>query len=259
MALNTGQLDQAAAALKVESSNPDLRWLALVDPQGQVALATPPAWKDQMAHRTIEGLTDLGLARDASDSDWIHVDVRGDTLTAARPVAFPAEPMRKSATPGDQATRVSAAVADPRPAAVLYLALDLRRLRAAAWAQRLAPTGWLPWAIGTGISILLMAYLTEWRLGRPLRQIRALARPSGVRDEAVIRPVHGRGELADLSATLDGLSRRIRELETGRQAQSLRLSFALEGAPDGIWDWDPTTNRTFFLSPMQDLTGHWTG
>jgi diguanylate cyclase (GGDEF)-like protein/PAS domain S-box-containing protein len=248
MALDTGRLDQATAALQIESSNPDLRWLALVDPQGQVVLATPPAWKDQMAHRTIEGLTDLGPTSDTSDSDWIHVDVRADTLTAARPVAFAAEPV-------DQGTGIGAAVADPRPVAVLYLALDLRRPRAAAWAQRLAPTGWLPWAIGMGISILLLSYLTEWRLRRPLRQLQALAGPAGARDGAATLPVRGHGELADLCETWDGLRRRVRELETGRQAQSLRLSFALEEAPDGIWDWDPTTNRTFYSPRCRTLLG----
>jgi diguanylate cyclase (GGDEF)-like protein/PAS domain S-box-containing protein len=254
-ALDTGQLVQAEPALQGESSNPDLRWLALVDAQGRVALATPPAWRDQMAHRTIEGLVDLGSASHASSSPWIHVDLTGDTLTAVLPVAFPAGTPQEPAAPNHQAPQTHEAVSHPSPRGSLYLALDLRRLRAAAWAQRLAPAGWLPWAIGTGIAILLMTHLAENRLRRPLRQIQTLV-GSSANGEGVSEPlIRGHGEIADLAADLEHMGQRIQTLETERRTQTLRWGFALDGAAEGIWDWDLTSDRTFYSPRCRTLLG----
>ncbi len=254
-ALGSGQLVQAEPALQGESSNPDLRWLALVDPRGRVALATPPAWRDQMAHRAIEGLTDLGPASDASSSPWIHVDLTGDTLTAVLPVAFPAGTPQEPAAPTHQAPRAQEAVSHPSPSGTLYLALDLRRPRAAAWAQRLSPAGWLPWAIGTGIAIVLMTHLAERRLRRPLRRLQALVGPSATQEAASEPPIRGHGEVADLAADLAHMGQRIQTLETERRAQTLRWGFALEGATEGIWDWDLTSNRTFYSPRCRTLLG----
>lgn len=234
-ALRMGRLSQAGSALELEASNPDLRWLALVDPQGRVVLATPPAWRDQLERRTLQGLTDSDGA-----GPWIHVDVQADLLTAARPVPFPPEAAAPPPGTAQPATR------DPGPSGALYLGLDLRRLRAQLWAQRLSIEGWLPALIPVGLALVLMAHLAEHGIRRPLRRLKELAEADTPgRATAGPAPV-GRGEIADLEAAWARMGQRIAALETDAERQGLRCRFASQEAAEGLWDWDLATQRIFY-------------
>lgn len=252
-AIESGQDAQAETAFQLESSNPDLRWLALANPQGRITLATPPAWGEEMRHRTVGSLTDLVPTTSGPDSPWIHADLSGETLTAALPI-----PIKTRGTPGPPPTQGEPAAgqsapSDPNPLGTLYLALDLRRPSAAAWGQRLALRGWLPWAIATGIAILLMIDLVERRIRRPLRQMLALLGSRGRPDPGSQRTRPG--ELADLAAELGDLQQRNEALERERLTETQRCRFALEEAAEGIWDWDPTTNRVFYSPRCLSLLG----
>lgn len=251
-AMETGQGALIETTFQLESDNPDLRWLALVDHRGRITQAIPSTWEAKMRHRTVEGLTDLGPFARGTDPPWIHVDPPGETLTAALPISLKALEAKGRSTPMAAPPAGESAPPGPTTLGTLYLALDLRRPNAAAWGQRLAPRGWLPWAIATGIAILLLVELAERRIRRPLRQL--LVR-LGPRDPEMAPLDPERGKLAELATRLGTLRERAETPECTHRAPTQRWRLALEEAAGGIWDWDPRTNRIYYTPRCLSLLG----
>ena len=252
-ALGTGRLSQAERALALESDDPDLRWLALIDPQGRVVMATPPAWRDTTADRDLDRPHDRAGVNASHGSPRIHADLKADTLTAALPVAFPPDTAMRSEPSTKDSDRRQPVAHGSSPRGELYLVLDLQHARAQIWARRLSLGGWLPWAVAMGIAIALMSYLGAGERRPPRSQIHALT-GRGVTPTGGAPPL-GEKEPHALVAAPQGMDQVTRDTGTERHATALRCDFALEGVGDGIWDWDLDSNRVYYSPRCRSLLG----
>gem|GEM_PF-3688863 len=52
------------------------------------------------------------------------------------------------------------------------------------------------------------------------------------------------------------LRARTEEFQRAMQISEERWRFALEGSGDGVWDWDPVTNQTFFSARWKEMIGY---
>lgn len=65
--------------------------------------------------------------------------------------------------------------------------------------------------------------------------------------------------LFDISHYQDQLNESKREVERGLSASEARWRFALEGSGDGVWDWNPSTDKVFFSKQFTDNLGYQEG
>ncbi len=126
--LTGGQLGLIRAALGLDAGQPFLRVLALEDPDARVLTAVRPA------------------------ADAEPTSIRDPAFAAGAGAGVPRDPgARLFLQPDRQAGLLRASLAlTPAGAAAgrsggrLYLEFDVRAAEQAAWAERLAPAGWLP-------------------------------------------------------------------------------------------------------------------
>lgn len=69
-------------------------------------------------------------------------------------------------------------------------------------------------------------------------------------------PVHNKGEIGELIDAFNQLLKKIQERETALQESEFRWKFAIEGAGDGLWDWDLKTNRVFYSKKWKAQLGY---
>lgn len=69
-------------------------------------------------------------------------------------------------------------------------------------------------------------------------------------------PVHSKGEIGELIDAFNQLLKKIQERETALQESEFRWKFAIEGAGDGLWDWDIKTNRVFYSKKWKAQLGY---
>lgn len=110
---------------------------------------------------------------------------------------------------------------------------------------------------GIPLSLLaaLLAFLLADALRRPLNELRSAASTLGV-GEAVGRRYGPFRELRQIGEALDAASASLREREARFEAERKRLSFALEGANDGIWDWDIASGEVWYSPRWLDMLGY---
>jgi diguanylate cyclase (GGDEF)-like protein/PAS domain S-box-containing protein len=250
-ALAAGKPGLAESSLLRESANPDLLTLILVDPAGNVAAATRGDWRGRPAGSLVPGLGLLGDSSQVPQGDVrIGVDRPHRTLTAALPVAdstVAAGPLRDAAPAGI-----------PGGAGPWLLALELDQVRAhsAAWGRRLSPQAAITWLALASLVGLLAALLVQHSLGRPLGRLTTQARLIAEGDLSADAGLLGRGELATLAAGLGLAGERIRAAEAELQNTETRWVRALDGAGDGVWDWDMTSDRVYFSPSWKTMLGH---
>ncbi len=116
--------------------------------------------------------------------------------------------------------------------------------------------------LARGIPLSLVAAVLTFMLAdilkRPLDQFRSATAALG-RGEAVIRPSGLFDELRQIGDALDAASANLREREARLNAEKSRLAFALEGANDGIWDWDIVSGTVWFSQRWLDMLGYRSG
>ena len=216
------------AVLGLDAGQPFLRVLALEDQDGRVLTAVgpgadagPSAARDPLSAAGATG----GAALDPGVRLSLQPDQRGGLLRASLALA--------PAVPGRTGGR-------------LYLELDLRAAEQAAWAQRLAPAGWLPWVYGGGLALALSLLSVPY--GRYRRHARKQRDDAGLSVPApgAAPPADGRSELTDLSALVNQLGQHCATQEVARQDAEARWEAALSVAGEGLWDWDLTTDRVFY-------------
>jgi diguanylate cyclase (GGDEF)-like protein/PAS domain S-box-containing protein len=62
--------------------------------------------------------------------------------------------------------------------------------------------------------------------------------------------------LFDINHYQNQLTESKREIERGLSSSEARWKFALEGSGDGVWDWNPITDKVFFSSQIKELLGY---
>ena len=232
------------AVLDLETVLPELRLLALEDPDGRVVTAVGPAADAAPAagrdagHRYPAGSDAAADGAPPDPRPFLRPDPRAGLLQASLVLPAPA-----SGGPAGA------------PAGRLYLELDLRAAQRADWVQRLAPAGWLPWVCGGGVALTLA--LVSVPVRRRQHRARAQADAAGL---AAAHPDHPalaerRSELTDLAGLVDQLGQHCAMQELARQDAEVRWNAALSVAGEGFWDWDLSTDRVFYSPRWKELLG----
>ena len=112
-------------------------------------------------------------------------------------------------------------------------------------------------ARGVPLSLLaaVLAYFLADILKRSLDRVRGAATALG-RGEVIVRPSGLFSEFRQIGDALDAASTNLREREAALNAEKCRLAFALEGANDGIWDWDVVTGRVWYSPRWLHMLGY---
>lgn len=69
-------------------------------------------------------------------------------------------------------------------------------------------------------------------------------------------PIASKGEIGELIDAFNQLLKKLKQRETALQESEFRWKFAIEGAGDGLWDWDIKTNRVFYSKKWKAQLGY---
>jgi len=109
---------------------------------------------------------------------------------------------------------------------------------------------------GTLVSILLIRFLAS-RITSSLsdfaEQVRAIRQ---TQDKGQAIAINSNDEIGQLAESYNELLAALAAKERQIQATEDRLSRALQGSNDGVWDWDLTTNTVFYSPHFMELLGY---
>ncbi len=148
------------------------------------------------------------------------------------------------------------------PVARWYLAAALPTLEAYAPIRAMQQRMWF----ATLCLTLLAGGLTQWMLRRQLSPmlsaIRTLAAESNAPGIPCPLAVSGQDEIGELIGSFNRILEKLSQREASRQLAELALlesefrwKFALEGAGDGLWDWNVATGTVFYSSRWKEMLG----
>jgi len=115
--------------------------------------------------------------------------------------------------------------------------------------------------VKTFLVSLFILFLFQLLVGRHLKKIAAYAdaviaeRPAG-RLQLERSHLHGDDELDQVVSALNAMQRRLQESFVGLQQSEFRWKFALEGAGDGVWDWDVAQQHITFSRRWKEMLGY---
>ncbi|MCX6136750.1 MAG: HAMP domain-containing protein, partial [Ignavibacteriales bacterium] len=117
------------------------------------------------------------------------------------------------------------------------------------------------------VALAIGIYLLSLQIVRPILAIKESAVRATEGDLSVMAPVEMQDEvgilarafnamIGNLRTTLASLRQELKErqvVEDALRQSEIRWQFALEGAGDGVWDWDVRTNRVFFSHRWKEM------
>jgi PAS domain S-box-containing protein len=105
------------------------------------------------------------------------------------------------------------------------------------------------------LAVLASAWLIRRQLA-PMREATAALALQGKGDQAPTPlPVRGTDELVELITGFNRLVATLGERERALRDSEYRWKFALEGAGDGLWDWDMQAGRTYYSEAWKSMLG----
>ena len=142
------------------------------------------------------------------------------------------------------------------PAAGWVLVSELPQAQAFAGVHNLQRN---VWALGIGVSLLAVG-ACAWLLRRqfaPMKQAaRQLAVPSSAGPRWRPLPMHTQDEVGELIGGFNRLVAVLAQREAALRESEFRWKFALEGAGDGLWDWNIEQGSVFYSSQWKRMLGH---
>lgn len=73
--------------------------------------------------------------------------------------------------------------------------------------------------------------------------------------QALTLPIHRDDEIGQLSAGFNTLLQKLRQQEADLRDSEFRWKFAIEGANDGLWDWDIAAGTVYFTKTWKAMLG----
>ena len=112
-------------------------------------------------------------------------------------------------------------------------------------------------ALGVGLLIagLVISAWVASRIARPLRQLSADAKLFGEGHFDHRSPVRTGSEMGMLAHTLNRMAAALQERTAAARQSAERLSLALEGSEQALFDWDIATNRVYYSARASVLRG----
>jgi PAS domain S-box-containing protein len=141
----------------------------------------------------------------------------------------------------------------------VYLGSILVELDSAVFIRKLLASG------GIGMMILFLSVLGSYQLAKKLGQIvtdpvQSLATTIGevtrTKNYRVRTEVRGVTELALLSEGFNGMLDVIAQRDEALQESEYRWKFAIEGAGDGVWDWNIQTDEAKYSRRWKEMLGY---
>ena len=106
---------------------------------------------------------------------------------------------------------------------------------------------------------LLAVLLSAWVIRRQLAPMREAAAALALQSQADRAPEplpeHGPDELGELISGFNRLVATLGERERALRDSEFRWKFAIEGAGDGLWDWDLPAHRTYYSRAWKSMLG----
>ncbi len=220
------------------ATDPRLRAVAVLDPQGRVLLANRLEWKGRPAVETLPGFDGStfaaiaagGLPHHRGTDDALHA-------TVLVPYAPPA--------PDD-------ALRDQRNGAI-FLAYDLSAQRAQIRTQLLRARA--PDLLATVVLAVLMAWALHRLVARPLQGLRDASRRAAQGDFSLPAAISGPAEIVDLARAFNTMTRRLDDAIGNLRASQEQLAVTLHSIGDALIATDLAGQVTLMNPVAEDLTG----
>jgi PAS domain S-box-containing protein len=213
-----GTSSTLASDLTIEASHDNLSLIALIDPDGTVALASRLAWRGEVAAKVIPNFDDAlfqrvvaGHVREVVESpDRLHIRV---------------------VVPYDERT----AEARMRNLAHGVVLVDLDLTHQVEVAQHESMRHLMRQLGLSAVIMLLLAWLMRSRVTRPLARLEQASLEFAARGEVGQPvPVDGLREVAELARNFNEMTARIQQGQKDLQASAARHTAVVEAATDGI-------------------------
>ncbi len=219
------------------ATDPRLRVVAVLDPQGRVLLANRSEWKGRPATLVLPGFDGSTFARVAAGGRPHHTGTdNGTHATVLVPYAPPAP---------DEALR------DPRNG-VIFLAYDLGAQRAQIRTQVLRARA--PELAATVVLALLMGWALHRLVARPLQGLRDASRRAALGDFSSSAPIAGLAEVADLGRAFNTMARRLDTAISNLRASEEQLAVTLHSIGDALIATDLAGQITLMNPVAEELT-----
>jgi PAS domain S-box-containing protein len=104
------------------------------------------------------------------------------------------------------------------------------------------------------LSLLLLERFVLSRLSRLSQEVTAIGRDASLLARVTLPP--GRDELSGFAQVLNQTLDRLAEVQHALKASEERYTLAVQGAQDGIWDWQLATPTVYFSSRWKAILGY---
>jgi len=213
--------------------------------------------------RDYSGLQDIvsGLIEYPHLAYAMLLDTRGQVLAHSEPVRLgsylpdlPAEPQLRVDTLPGSVDVISPVLLAGEHVGWVRLGLSLDglhddRLRQIVWRGALFGVGGL--LVGIGLAVFAGRYLTR-RLNRIEQVVDAV--DNGQASERI--DLQGDDEAARLARRVNTMLDSLAEREQALKASEFRWKFAIEGAGDGLWDWNMADGTVFYSTLWKRMLGY---
>jgi len=108
----------------------------------------------------------------------------------------------------------------------------------------------------SSIFSLLMALWLARKLASPLVQLSNYANELKDGHRPPLPPLRGNNEVGQLATALDDMAQAVTERQERLQLSEERFSLAMQGANDGVWDWNLNTDHVYFSPRWLDMLGY---
>lgn len=102
--------------------------------------------------------------------------------------------------------------------------------------------------------------VTWWLLRRELYPVFSTIKTLSTLSESAIAPqlpvIKNKGEISDLIHAFDHMLKVLQQREHALTESEFRWKFAIEGAGDGLWDWDIQNSRVFYSPKWKKQLGY---
>ena len=117
--------------------------------------------------------------------------------------------------------------------------------------------------LAAGLLTLLAAGLSWWLLHRQFAPMQAASRALAAhnRPGAPLQPLplHSRDEIGELVSAFNSVLASLRQQSQALALSEERWQFAIEGASDGVWDWNLQTRQAVFSRRWKEMLGYGEG
>ena len=207
------ELQVAEQIIRVQSTDPNVENLAVLDQTGRVLLSSKhTARKVQINQIPMDFDPDIYRKATAQQRIIVEKSASGDSIHLYAPIPL----VERDGEPG------------PGLISGLYLNYDLVRAKRDAMHEILSPVNWVNWGIAMILSVTSIVYLLNHWVTVPLRRIGRTISQVVRGDMGVATGFSGSGEIAMLGQGVDNISREIDASKSALQRANLDLERRVE-------------------------------